>query len=448
MRLQILTIARNTFLESVRQPIFFIMVLLCGLLQLFNTWTTAFSMGYTDTAEVSGDNKLLLDIGLATTFVCAMLLAAFIATAALSREIENRTVLTVVSKPVARPAVVLGKYLGIAGAMLLALVPMLLFLLMGIRHGVMSTAADDPDQPVILFTALAVGGSLLVAAWGNYFYGWHVTQTAVVLLAPGMLIAYVLVLCISKKWHWQPITADFKPQITIACVALVLAILVLTAVATTASTRLGQVMTTVVCAGVFGFGLVSNYLLGRHALLNRPAAIIERASWEGESPFEPGALMTVRLKNPPRRPLRVGDALYYGPSPNGLPMEVARYQPFTGNPDRPEETLHPETPPALVVVGIEGQTLRVKKVGLEPLKALRPPRPDDYLFTEPPRFNPPVLALWAIVPNMHYFWLVDAVSQNQHIPLRHLGLLALYSAAQIVAFLALGVILFERRDVG
>src|SRR5690606_8340921 len=111
-----------------RQPIYFILIVICGILQVFNTWGTNFSMGYSSTAEVSSDNKLLLDIGLATVFVCGTLLAAFVATAVLSREIENKTVLTVVSKPVSRPVVVLGKYLGAAGAMLVATVTMLLFL--------------------------------------------------------------------------------------------------------------------------------------------------------------------------------------------------------------------------------------------------------------------------------------------------------------------------------
>ena len=86
-------------------------------------------MGYSDSSEVSSDNKLLLDIGLATVFVCGMLLAAFVATAVISREIERKTVLTVVSKPVPRPVVVVGKYLGVAGAMLVAVLTMLLFLL-------------------------------------------------------------------------------------------------------------------------------------------------------------------------------------------------------------------------------------------------------------------------------------------------------------------------------
>ena len=39
---------------------------------------------------------------------------AFVATAELSREIENKTVLTVVSKPVGRTTVIMGKYLGVS----------------------------------------------------------------------------------------------------------------------------------------------------------------------------------------------------------------------------------------------------------------------------------------------------------------------------------------------
>ena len=38
----------------------------------------------------------------------------FVATAVLSREIENKTVLTVVSKPIGRTTVIFGKYIGVA----------------------------------------------------------------------------------------------------------------------------------------------------------------------------------------------------------------------------------------------------------------------------------------------------------------------------------------------
>ena len=107
----LLTIARNAFVESLRQPIVLVVVLLSGVLQYLNTAMSAYSMGYrTFAGEVTGDNKLLFDIGMGTMFICGILVASFIATAIVSREIENKTVLTVVSKPINRASVVIGKH--------------------------------------------------------------------------------------------------------------------------------------------------------------------------------------------------------------------------------------------------------------------------------------------------------------------------------------------------
>lgn len=450
MLLQTLTIARNTFIESIRQPILFVLVLISGVAQLFNTWSTGFAMGYTESGEVSGDNKLLFDVGLATVLVCGMLLAAFLATAVISREIENKTVLTVVSKPVARPTVILGKYLGVAGAILIAVVTMLIFLLMGIRHEVMSTAADDIDGPVVLFTFIAFAVAFGVAVWCNFFYGWYFSQTCMLILMPAMVVAYFLVLLVSKKWHLQPITADFKPQITFACTAVAMAILVLTAVATAVSTRLGQVMTIMVCAGVFVFGLLTNYFIGRHVFINQKIAQIQTVTPDDPTRpgiNEPGDGYQILLLSAPARPIKPGDTFYYSPSPAGFPLEVPASPAFQGDAQRDTDLLGAPNP-ALVVVSSSGKQVHIRKAGQAPLGDIRPPKESDYIFLRPTRVNYPALALWGIIPNMHYFWLVDAVSQNQHIPPRHMLLVALYSVGQIAAALSLGVILFQKRDVG
>jgi ABC-2 type transport system permease protein len=448
---QILTIARNTFVESLRQPIFFVLVMLSGILQVLTTAGTGFAMGQTESSEVSGDDKLLLDIGLATIFVCGTLLAAFIATAVLSREIENRTILTIVSKPVARPSVILGKYLGVAGALVLAAVVMLLFLLVCIRHGVLSTAADDPDGPVLVFALSAVFLSLFLGAVCNYLYGWAFSQTTMLVMLPAMTVAYALILMVSKKWHVQPLSADFKPQIMIACVCLTLAILVLTAVATAVSTRLGQVMTIVVCAGVFLTGLLSNYFLGRHAFKNHAVGNIRTVAPEQFNQVgldHPGDTYTVTLEVPPSTPVAVGSPFYYGPNPNGFALAV----PDFGSPPPPpaagEEFMALRGPSAVVVTASQGTTLTVRNIGESAVRVDRPPAPGDFVFLTPTHVNRPVMVAWALVPNMHYFWLLDAISQNNPVPASHVGLVALYAASQIAAFLALGVVLFQSRDVG
>ena len=448
---QFFTIARNTFVESVRQPILLLLILFSGLLQIMNTWMAAFSMGRTSSAEVFGDNKLLLDVGLATIFGAGMLMAAFLATAVISSEIDRKTMLTVVSKPISRTWVILGKYLGVAGAITGAVVIMLAFLLLAIRHGVLSTAGDHLDMPVILFGFGAVIGSLLLAAAANFMYGWSFNQTAVTAMLPLILLAYIGVLLVSKEWEIQPITTDLPVKIVTACLAMVLAILVLASVATAASTRLGQVMTIVVCAGVFVGGLLSNYFLGRQAFSNEIVGVVQQyqpAQTGDDDPTARGAILEITLKEPPRVEVDPGDPFYFGPNPNGVALVTDNFEPFQGDYTETPTLFEPTTPSGLIILDATGRQLTVQNIGREPLDFHRAPERDDYVFTTPTRVAPLAATLWAIVPNMHYYWLLDAVTQNREVPTSHLLKIAVYAILQIGAFLALAIALFQRRDVG
>lgn len=485
MLLQTITIARNAFVESIRQPIYFLLVMLAGIAQLFNTWGAAFSMERThSTAEVGSDDKLLLDIGMASVFVFGMLLSAFISTAVVSREIEQKTVLTVVSKPISRTAVILGKYLGVAASILIGVLVMMLFLLLSIRHGVMSTAADTLDGPVLTFAFAAVGLSVAIGVWCNFFYGWYFSQTSMLTMAPLLLIAYGLVLAISPEWEFQkffeyvwradqetytaeefarkfgaePSMAfasirfvDFKPQITMACAILAMSMLVLTAIATAISTRLGQVMTIVVCAGVFVLGLLSNHLFGRRAFINTPVAEVARADIAGDglTPLdELGGAVRVTLLGPPTVPIEPGDSIFYGPFANGISLMVPPQAAFEGDVSRSNDLYGDETRPGLIVSALGSEELTIRNIGEQPLSIARPPLEGDFIFVEPTRLNYPALAAWAVIPNMHFYWLIDAISQNRPVPVSHVGWVAGYSASQIGVFLCLGIVLFQRRDVG
>lgn len=484
MLLQTITIARNAFVESIRQPIFFLLVMLAGIAQLFNTWGAAFSMERTHTtAEVGSDDKLLLDIGMASVFVFGMLLSAFISTAVVSREIEQKTVLTVVSKPISRTAVILGKYLGVSATILVGVLIMIIFLLMSIRHGVMSTAADTLDQPVLAFTFGAVGLAVAIAVWCNFFYGWYFSQTSMLLMAPFLLIAYALVLLISPDWEFQQLYqhvwradqevytseeffrkfkvepsmefasiqfTDFKPQITMACAIMAMSMLVLTAIATAVSTRLSQVMTIVVCAGIFVLGLLSNHLFGRRAFMNEPVAEVARADLAGDglTPLdERGGTVLVTLLGPPTVPIEPGASIYFGPFANGVSLMVPAHPPFQGGMS-PNGMFSDGVSPALIATDIGSEQMTIRNVGERPIRIVRPPMEGDFIFVEPTRLNYPSLVVWAVIPNMHFYWLVDAISQNRPAPPSHLLWVAAYSASQIGVFLSLGIVLFQRRDVG
>lgn len=448
---QLLTITRNTFVESIRQPIFIILILAAGLGQIINVLLSAYSMGYTEDAlEVSGDDKLLLDMGLATVLGIATLLAAFIATSVLSREIENKTALTVISKPVGRPLFITGKFLGASGAVLMAATIMLVFFLFAIRHEVMSTARDTIDGPVIVFTSLALLVSLGMASWTNYFYGWVFPSTASVILLPAILVAYLVTLSLNKEWVFVGPQEAFKPQILMAAICIGMALLVLNAVAIAASTRLGQVMTIVVCAGVFMGGLLSNHLLGRFAFQNSHIATIRSV----QEPFPPnnlnraGDTYEISLEDPSQSIIPVGTQIYFGPNPAGVALAVPPQGEFLGDPTRDVEVRNPDAPSALVIRSVDASTQTYTLVNVNNHPVARPPRAGDFIFLQPTRHNAIAFVAWSVVPNLQVFWLSDAITQGHPIPPRYLLLTGAYTGVQVLGLLSLAILLFQRRDVG
>ncbi len=501
----VITIAKNAFKESIRQPVFFIMLLLAAFIQLLNTWIVGFTMGRQNVpGEVSGDDKMLLDVSMGGIFLLGIILAAFISTAAISREIENKTVLTVVSKPIGRTSVILGKYLGISASMLVAVGIMIAYLLFGIRHGILTTAAQDPNYPVILASVGAIVFSVIMGGVCNYMYGWSYGQTASLLLLPLIWIAYIASLFVHEDWSIMDPSENIKPQIMLACICLAIAVFVMTALATAISTRLGQVMTITICTAVFIIGLLSNHWLGRgiyenervaqiavtepnggadlfdfyrdevwalaakrygmeveefveegidprkyvkfRELLNMDSSHLEDDSaWNEVMLRSPGALMMITLVGPPKVQFELGDPFYYGSSPNGIGIVTPEFEPF-------DKSLVPtkdaRDEPALVIAGIADMKTLIQQVGREGLPLSRPPLAGDSIFLTPTKTHAAPLVAWSVVPNMQSFWLLDAITKNQPIPGSHVLLVFFYGVCQVVVFLSLAVIMFQGRDVG
>ena len=93
-------------------------------------------------------------------------------------------------------------------------------------------------------------------------------------------IAFIGVLLIDPTWKVQSITAEFQPtghfpggQVILALIAVFDAVWLLCAVAIAASTRLGQVLTLVVCICFLILGLISDPLFGSHAPVSTAAAV-------------------------------------------------------------------------------------------------------------------------------------------------------------------------------
>jgi len=100
--------------EAIRQPLFIMIVVLAGILLVVNAVLPFFSFG--------DDVKMLKDVGLATILVSSLLLAIWTASTSVTDEIEGKTAMTLLSKPINRLQFVLGKYVGILQAVLLLIV--------------------------------------------------------------------------------------------------------------------------------------------------------------------------------------------------------------------------------------------------------------------------------------------------------------------------------------
>lgn len=256
---QLLAIARNTLLESIRQPIVLVVCAAATILVVMSNPFSAWTM--------QDDQRMFVDIGLSTVFLATAVLASFIATNVITREIDNRTVLTVVSKPVPRPVFVVGKFLGVSGAMVVAFLYLSLVFMLVEVHGTLQTARDPLHMPVILFGSAAVLGAVGLGAWMNYFYGRSFPAWALVSSIPLLGLAYLLSLFFDAEWNSVGLAKQFEPEIWKALFLMALATTVLNAIAIAASTRLGQVLTLLVVVGVFVLGLLSDWMLGR-ALAN------------------------------------------------------------------------------------------------------------------------------------------------------------------------------------
>ncbi len=260
------TIAANTFIETLRQPVFGVILMLTAALLILNVSLAAFTL--------DDDNKLLLDLGLSTLLLSGLFLAAFSATGVLSREIDNKTVLSVISKPVTRPLFMLGKFAGLIAALALAYYLSALVFLLAQRHGVLENSSDPWDAPVLAlgFGSLAV--SVLAAAFCNYLYGKHFATTAIAVQTPLLTLAVLVVCFLDEHWDPIPFASDFVGGQILIAVFLVFLVVVLTAaVALAASTRFGQMVTLMICVVFLLVGLIADYCLGQFAQSSSLAAV-------------------------------------------------------------------------------------------------------------------------------------------------------------------------------
>ena len=98
-------IAVNVFRESVRDKVLYNLVLFAILLI-----GASYLIGQLTAGQ---DVKIIKDLGLAATSVFGLFIAVFIGIGLVSKEVEKRSIYSLLAKPIHRYQLVLGKYAGL-----------------------------------------------------------------------------------------------------------------------------------------------------------------------------------------------------------------------------------------------------------------------------------------------------------------------------------------------
>jgi ABC-type transport system involved in multi-copper enzyme maturation permease subunit len=138
---RIVTIARNTFREAVRDRVLYNLVIFVLLIT-----ASAIFLG-----ELTADHeaRTIVNLGLSAMLMFGAFISIFVGVSLVSKEIERRTIYAIFSKPIGRGEFIIGKYLGLCLTLLVNV------LVMGVG--------------VSLALLYVGGGNLALSIWGAIF---------------------------------------------------------------------------------------------------------------------------------------------------------------------------------------------------------------------------------------------------------------------------------------
>ena len=121
--LRILAIAANSFREVIRDRILYFIGFFALLM--------AFAWRLLPEIAVGTHEKIFLDLGLAAIGLLGVIVAVFVGTGLINKEIDKKTILVLIPKPLRRAEFILGKHLGLSGVLAVMLgVMLVIYLLM------------------------------------------------------------------------------------------------------------------------------------------------------------------------------------------------------------------------------------------------------------------------------------------------------------------------------
>jgi len=138
---RVFVIATNVFREVIRDRVLYLIAFFAILLVAVAVLLREVSVG--------SDGKILLDLSLAAIELLGLVVAVFVGTALVNKEIEKRTVLVLMSKPISRAEFIVGKHLGLA-----AVLAVLVAAMTAINLVILNVRQVPYSLPSLLLTAL------------------------------------------------------------------------------------------------------------------------------------------------------------------------------------------------------------------------------------------------------------------------------------------------------
>lgn len=236
-------IAKNTFTESIREPIFFI--LLITALVLIGHFPSM-------TLFVFGDQiKLVVDSSMATVLLFGLFVAVMSSSHTVTREMRNGTVLLLLSKPVYRGTFILAKIAGI-----IFTVVVFVFLC---NVGSIISLYIAKDQFRMDMGAYYIYFGILIASciFGmvmNFMY----TRSFASYTTLGIWIMLPIygIICLVFKEHPEILLQSYM----YALILIFFSVSTMAAITVVFATRLDLVANLTVCSVIFFLGLISSYL--------------------------------------------------------------------------------------------------------------------------------------------------------------------------------------------
>ena len=460
-------IAKNTFRESLREPIFLLILLsalvLIGLYPIFTIFV------------FFAQEKLVVDSSIATMMVFGWGLAIMISSYAISREIDNGMALLLLSKPVQRPVFIIAKILGILAALTVFCIITGTATLIALR-----VATDQFWIDNFMFYGFFVTVILALAVAGAYNYVTRSSFCSAAVIA--LMVAMILFALIGQFKPAQGRHIGLAFRVIPALILVVFSSWSMGTLATALSTRFRLVPNLLLCGAIFLLGLMSDYLIGRNAKepWQRTPPPGKEQLWICEYTFSPKELANIENWNAPMRVEDYADFMVWSdnvssPSLPGLGNDPEGAWKDGNGWKKNVEDLSSRAQLMGVysvktgswIIHNLGDFADSKKEADKDFEAyifrrsVNPPRvPTGGTYERPMPVNGNWIAnaIYAAVPNWQLFWMADALSSSDFdtsvhnreasLPPVYMGYSILYVIAMNVLLTLLAILLFWNREAG